>query len=81
MRDRMTPDQFNKWLAFRQICPDKMERLIEVCKRGLTLIANSWGAKASPDDLDPQKQERPEQEVTPEQAAMIARSTMGPTQR
>ena len=81
MRDRMAPDDFNQWLAFRQLCPDKMERLIEICKHGFAILANAWGAKIEPNDLDPQKCERQEHEMTPEQAAMMAAMTMGTLKR
>ena len=77
MREAMTPDEFNRWIAFRQICPDKMERLIYVCKCGLALLANAWGAKIDPDDLDPQKYEKAEQFASPDQAAAMVKMTMG----
>jgi len=77
MRDGMTPAEFDKWIAFRQLSPDKMERLICICKVGFCLLANAWGAKIEPDDLDPQPTEKNEQTASPEQAAMIARMTLG----
>lgn len=77
MREAMTPNQFNRWIAYRQICPDKMDRLIQVCKLGFALLANSWGAKIDPNDLDPEKHETTPSEVSPNQAAAIAAMGLG----
>jgi hypothetical protein len=77
MRASMTPDDFNRWLAFRQLCPDKMERLIHVCKIGFTLLANAWGAKIDPCDLDPQREDEREHDATPQQAAAIVAMALG----
>jgi hypothetical protein len=60
MLEAMTPEQRDEWIAYRQIVPDPIERLIEVCKRGLALLINAWGGKIEPDDLDPMEHEEPE---------------------
>jgi hypothetical protein len=73
----MTPDEFNKWLAFRQIYPDKMERLIHICKHGFALLANSWGAHIEPDDIDTIRREEQPTTATPDQAAAVATCALG----
>ena len=75
MREAMTPAEFDRWIAYRQIHPDKLERLITVCKLGFALVANAWGAKVDPRDLDPEPQ--PEPVASPSQAAAIVRMAMG----
>jgi hypothetical protein len=77
MRDALTPAEFDMWIAFRQIHQDKMERLIWICKNGFMLLANAQGAKIEASDLDPQPAEEHEQTVSPEQAAMIAKMSLG----
>jgi hypothetical protein len=71
----LTPQQFDEWLAYRQIVPDPMDRLIEVCKRGFTLLANAWGGKIEPDDLDPMEHEKPV--ASGKQIKAMLNSTLG----
>lgn len=60
MMRELTPEEFDEWLAYRQIIPDPMDRLIEVCKRGFIYLAGTWGATLEPGDLDPKAPEEPE---------------------
>lgn len=81
LRRVLTPEQVAKWRAFRQLQPDGMERLIEVCKIGFSLLANAWGAHCEPDDLEPYPEKRtPELEASPNQAAKIAGMVLGSKQ-
>ncbi|WP_455387496.1 hypothetical protein [Petrachloros mirabilis] len=75
MLDQLTPDQFNEWMAFRQIEPDKLERLIEICKRGFYLLANAQGAKIEANDLDPKKEE--ERTATASEISAVLNATLG----
>lgn len=76
MLDGLTPAQFDEWVAYREIEPDPLNRLIHIIKFGFATLANAWGAKIEPDDLD---QKQPEhQPASQHQAAAILSSKLGP---
>ena len=70
LMDELTPEEFDQWLAYRQIEPDPADRLIEIVKRGLFLLCNSWGARVKLEELDPGHVE-PNSLATPNQAVAI----------
>jgi len=72
MLDALSPQQFDEWIAFRQIEPDPADRLRVILTTGLLALCQSWGVEITPKDLDPMLEEQ-EQEVTPEQAAAMMR--------
>lgn len=76
MVEGLSPRAFDEWLAYRQIVPDPMDRLIEVCKRGFVILANAWGAKVKPNELDPMEFEEPEGSAA--QVKAILSGALGP---
>jgi hypothetical protein len=76
MLDGVTPQQFDEWLAYRELEPDPLERLIGVVKLGFATLVAAWGMKIEPSDLDPWGSEP--QEASPEQSAAIVRGKLGP---
>jgi len=72
MLDGIAPEQLAEWVAFRNLEPDRMDRIITILKLGLAAICWSLGNQAvEPDNFDPLPQHsRPESEFSPTQAAM-----------
>jgi hypothetical protein len=70
------PEIFDKWMAFKRIEPDEPARIREIIKLGFCALANAWGAKISPELLDPQmmidRKEEPFDDVAWAQAFMAA---------
>ena len=75
--DSVEPRQFDEWLAYWSLEPDERQRIREILKRGFALLANCWGAKITPDDLDPvAKQQEPAKLSTPREAAKLFAAKM-----
>lgn len=79
MLDRMTPQQFDEWVAFRRIEPDPDDRLRVIVTTGLLALCKAWGTDLEPKDLDPVLKDKPEDTpmMTPDQAAQAARMAYG----
>ena len=72
MLDTVTPRQFDEWVAYERLEPDKLDRLREILLRGLTYLCNAWSTgKVEFKDLDPWYDDpKAEPEfVSPEEAA------------
>ncbi len=71
MTDAVTPQQFDEWVAYKQLEPDKLDRLRVILLRGLTFLCNIQSdGKVEYKDLDPHYEE-PQAEpefVSPEEA-------------
>ena len=83
MLDGLTPEQFDEWLAYDVVEPDRLARLIEIVKLGFAALCSSWGLNLGPDDFDPQAKAEaaaaPGREVTPEQGAQLLAGYLGPS--
>jgi len=67
--DTVTPQEFDEWVAYKKLEPDKLDRLRTIITTGLLALCNSWDCKMKPKDLDPiLKDEEQAEEVTPEEA-------------
>lgn len=53
----MTPEQFEGLVAYFAVEGDPFIRIIEILKMGFCVLANAWGAKITPDRLDPWHEE------------------------
>lgn len=53
LRQSMTPEQMDGWIAFNRLEPLGVERLIEVLKLGFAAVCGAWGAELEPDNFDP----------------------------
>jgi hypothetical protein len=53
----MTPEQFEALVAYFAVEGDPFIRIIEILKMGFCILANAWGAKITPDRLDPWHEE------------------------
>ncbi len=67
--DTITAKQFDEWVAYAQLEPNRDDRLLEALTRGLVCLCNSWGSNLKMSDLDPYYEEQKEQavELTPQQ--------------
>jgi len=83
--DGLTPEQFDELVAFDQLEPEPLGRLIEIVKLGFTALARAWGMDIRPDDLDPvakaEAAAAPGQDVTPEQGAQLLTGYLGPPRK
>lgn len=80
MLDRMTPRQFDEWIAFRRIEPDPDERLRVIVTTGFLALCHAWGVDLEPEDFDPALKDQPEtsdEMMSPDQAAAAARMAYG----
>jgi len=88
MLDAMEPGEFDEWLAYRKIEPDPLDRLFIILQLGFCILANAWGAKIEPHDIDPFLKQasgassKPGesvqgQEVSPNQAAAMVKLAVG----
>lgn len=67
--DTVTPQEFDEWIAYTQLEPDKIDRLRTIITTGFLALCNSWGYKLKPSDIDPiLKDEEQAEEVTPAEA-------------
>jgi hypothetical protein len=72
----ITPETFDKWIAFYRLEPDPDERLREIVKTGFIMLARSWGAEdVKPDDLDRWAEQKTDL-VTPREAAELMADKM-----
>ena len=67
--DTITPRQFDEWVAYDRLEPDKMDRQREILTRGLVYLCNSWGGEVAMIDIDPYYEEPSPEEVSPAEAA------------
>lgn len=79
MLDRMTPQQFDEWVAYRNIEADPEDRLRRIVTTGFLALCKAWGMDLEPEDLDVALKEaksEPE-EMTPNQAVAALRMNYG----
>jgi len=94
MLDRMTPGEFDGWLAYWKIEPDparELWRIREILKEGFAALCTAWGAKVEPAAFDPVQEEQQDEQgapvareeyVSPEQGAALFSTFAGsPAQR
>jgi len=82
MLDSVTRAQFEEWLAYREIDPDPMDRIIHILRLGFCAICNAWGAKLEPKDFDPFAEGEASatsesQQLSPQQAAAMFTTVFG----
>jgi len=77
MLDTVTPKQFDEWIAYKSLEPDKLDRLRVILLRGFECLCNAWGAKIGAKDLDPFYEEQEAEEVTPAEAAKRMKAAYG----
>jgi len=53
MLDSLTPEQFDEWLAYRELEPDPVERIVRVLCLGFAALCGAWGGKIEPSYFDP----------------------------
>lgn len=81
MLDELTPRQFDEWIAYRTIEMDPVDRLIEILKRGFSVLSGAWGGSGmEPDDFDPQPNDDHDEAMSPAQSAAMARQAISRTQ-
>ncbi len=69
MVDTVTPQQFDEWVAYKQLEPDKLDRLREILLRGLAFLCNVWSdKKVEFKDLDPWYEDPEPEFVSPQEA-------------
>lgn len=84
MLDRLTPGEFDEWLAYEEIEPDPLERIVTILGLGFAALSNALGVSLGPEYFDPHltkvrdEQKRSPtatapvgQEVSPEQGARM----------
>jgi len=74
MLDELTPRQFDEWIAYQQVEPDKMDRLRLILTTGFLALCRSWGVDLTPEMLDPALESAQGQEVSPAQAEAMVRA-------
>ena len=68
VRDAISPDQIDKWIAYRSIRWDFRDELLATLRMGFTAVANAWGGKFEPKNFDPTGQtEKEEPKMSPTQ--------------
>lgn len=88
MLEGLQAEQFDEWLAYREIEPDPVERLFMILRLGFCAVANAWGAKVEPKHIDPYLEKDAGtssgdmttaggQEVSPDQAVAILSTVAG----
>jgi hypothetical protein len=85
MLDRLTPEQFDEWLAFWELEPDRLERIATILGLGFSALANTLGAKLDPTHFDPhlakleseRRQGKKAEEVSPNQGARMMSMILG----
>ena len=73
--DTVTPEQFDEWVAFDRLEPNKMDRQREILTRGLICLCNAWGAKLEFSDIDPDYEQPQAQESSHVQAFRRAKES------
>jgi len=79
MLSRMTPQEFDGWLAYWEIEPDpsrELWRIREILKEGFASLCAAWGAKVEPAAFDPVREEKAatvphDERTSPDQAAAL----------
>ncbi len=51
--DRMTPQQFDEWVAYETVEGFSNERILAVLAVGFSAMVNSWGGKTKPEQFLP----------------------------
>lgn len=76
--DQVDPQDFDEWVAWSRVESDPVKRLIEVMKLGFSALCAAQGLDLKPDHFDPeaQKDAADGQEMSPEQAAAMARAAV-----
>ncbi len=85
MLDRLTPGQFDEWLAYDEIEPAPLQRIITILGLGFAALSNAWGNKLGPEYFDPhlakladeQGGGRKAEEVSPNQGARMMSMALG----
>ena len=77
MLDTVSPKQFDEWVAFDQLEPPPIDRLIAIVRTGLVALCQAWGVALTPNDLDPWLKEIESQEVKPDQAYNMLKIAYG----
>ena len=74
--DTVEPQAFDKWVAFRQLEPDPLDRIAEILKLGFAAVVNAWGVDLRPEYFDPSadKNETAKTVSPKEGAKIIARA-------
>lgn len=54
-RESIPPEIFDWWEAYDRLEGEPYARIAEILKLGFATLANSWGAKIAPEDLEPAK--------------------------
>lgn len=54
-RESIPPEVFDWWEAYERVEGEPSARIAEILKLGFATLANAWGAKISPEDLEPTK--------------------------
>jgi len=55
MLDAIEPREFDEWLAYRELEPEPMGRVIEILKVGFAALASAFsGVSVEPDYFEPQ---------------------------
>jgi len=91
MLSRMTPQEFDGWLAYWKIEADparELWRIREILKEGFAALCATWGAKVEPAAFDPVQEEEQEAAVAREDyvapnqgAALFSTFAGSPAQR
>lgn len=83
MLDGLIPGEFDEWLAYREIEPDQLDRIITILRLGFTYLCNAWEMKIEPHHVDPYLEQEDGQkrggvsEVSPEQGAAMVSMVLG----
>lgn len=85
MLDGLDPGEFDEWLAYREIEPDPVDRIITILRLGFVYLCNAWGARTELADIDPYMKSVAGSgeasgggEVSPQQAAAMVAAAFGP---
>lgn len=73
-RDGVSPEVFDRWVAFDAIEGDPWNRLAEILKLGFTSLATTWGAEVTPDYFEPSKEKAKPHVAGPAEAAALVRT-------
>ena len=75
---QITPQEFDRIVAYERIEPDPPERLREIIKLGICLLARCWGAEIEPKQIDPWHEEADTDVITDaNQMVALLKQTIG----
>ena len=81
MLDGLLPQEFDEWLAYREIEPDPLDRLFTILRLGFSAVCNAWGGKVEPRHIDPYLEKQAGtatvQDVSPDQAVAMVSTVLG----